>query len=94
VSNGLLTAERRGRIDGAAALRFGRMLLALPIAVDPVPRGGAFAETRLLARTHRLTSYDGAYLEAALRLDVPLATLDQALRSAARAEGVRLHLGG
>jgi predicted nucleic acid-binding protein len=43
-----------------------------------------------LARTHRLTAYDAAYLELALRADAPLATLDRKLAAAARAAGVPL----
>jgi predicted nucleic acid-binding protein len=43
-----------------------------------------------LARRHRLTMYDAAYLELALRKGYPLATLDAALSIAARAEGVVL----
>jgi predicted nucleic acid-binding protein len=43
-----------------------------------------------LARRHRLTVYDAAYLELALREALPMATLDEALASAARAEGVSL----
>ena len=43
-----------------------------------------------LARRHRLTFYDAAYLELAVREALPLATLDQALATAARAEGVPL----
>ena len=92
MANGLLSAERRGRIDGDGATRFSRLLLALPIAVDPVARGTALKETRRLARTHRLTSYDAAYLELAIRLGVPLATLDDRLRAAAKQEGVALLL--
>jgi len=41
-------------------------------------------------RAHRLTSYDAAYLELALRLGLPLASRDQALQAAARSEGVPL----
>jgi predicted nucleic acid-binding protein len=41
-----------------------------------------------LTRQHRLTVYDAAYLELALREGVPLATLDSSLAAAARAEGV------
>jgi predicted nucleic acid-binding protein len=37
-----------------------------------------------------LTIYDAAYLELALREGLPLATLDEALVAAARAEGVPL----
>ena len=35
VANGLLTAERRGRLDAAAVDRVVRMILDLPIAFDP-----------------------------------------------------------
>ena len=43
-----------------------------------------------LARTSQLTAYNAAYLEPALREGVPLASLDEALLRAARAEGVSL----
>jgi predicted nucleic acid-binding protein len=41
-----------------------------------------------LARSERLTAYDAAYLELALRLGLPLATLDRDLAVAARRRGV------
>ncbi len=88
VSNGLVMAERRDRTDAAAATRFTQLLQALPIAVDPVERGRGLGPTRRLARTHGLTSYDAAYLELAVRLGVPLATMDRALADAAAEEGV------
>ena len=43
-----------------------------------------------LARRHRLTVYDAAYLELAMRQALPLATLDAALTRAARAQSVAL----
>jgi predicted nucleic acid-binding protein len=43
-----------------------------------------------LARTHRLTVYDAACLELALRVDASLATLDRKLAAAARVAGVPL----
>ncbi len=88
VSNGLLVAERRGRIDSATVTKFTRFLLSLPLAIDPAERGRAFGETRRLARSHGLTSYDAAYLELGVRLGVPLATLVAALAAAAEIEGV------
>jgi predicted nucleic acid-binding protein len=88
MSNGLVSSERRGKIDAATASRFGSLILALPIVVDPVARGRSLTETRRLARGHSLTSYDAAYLELALRVGVPLATLDEPLKRAALAEGV------
>jgi predicted nucleic acid-binding protein len=42
------------------------------------------------AEEYRLTVYDAAYLELAVREGVPLATLDNDLRNAARAAKVSL----
>ena len=39
-------------------------------------------------RRHALTIYDAQYLELALRRQIPLATFDQQLAGAARAEGL------
>ena len=41
-----------------------------------------------LSARHKITVYDAAYLELALRLKIPLATLDKALANAARDAGV------
>ncbi len=41
-------------------------------------------------RRYQLTSYDAAYLELAMRLGLPLATLNARLRDAATAAGVPL----
>jgi predicted nucleic acid-binding protein len=90
VVNGLLTGERRGRIAAADSASFLRLLLSLPIAIDPVARRRVFEATRELARKHGLTAYDAVYLELALRLGVPMATLDGALKAAAVTEGVGL----
>lgn len=90
VVNGLLTAERRGRISAPAANRFGALLLELPIVIDPQERRRAFDAVRQLARSHRLTAYDASYLEVALRHGLPLATLDGRLARAAADAGVAL----
>ena len=82
-SNALLVAERRRRIsadDRAGLLRF---LADLPIAIDPQTAAQAWAGTTALAQRHDLTAYDAAYLELAIRLDLPLATRDRALARAA-----------
>jgi predicted nucleic acid-binding protein len=44
-----------------------------------------------LARSHRLSVYDAAYLEIALRHGLPLATLDGKLAAAAAAAGVPVY---
>jgi predicted nucleic acid-binding protein len=88
VVNALLVAERRGRLDAGAVERFVAMLLNLPLALDPASRSAPFRAIRHLARAHRLTSYDAAYLELAMRMALPLATKDAQLRGAAEREGV------
>jgi len=87
VRNGLLINERRGRITEAETTRFLQRIARLSTGV-----GGTPDETVLLAlaRRHRLTVYDAAYLELALREGLVLATLDEALARAAQAEQVRL----
>ena len=94
VSNGLLSAERRGRIGADEGPKLTSWILSLPIAVDPVSRSRALTTTHRLARTHGLASYDAAYLELAIRYGEPLATLDQELAAAAEREGVRLWVRG
>ena len=88
VSNGLLVAERRNRIDPTASTQFTRLLLSLPIVVEPVDRRRVFEQTRILARRGTLSAYDAQYLDLAIRYGIPLATLDQELRRAAEEEGI------
>ncbi|HWD98331.1 MAG TPA: type II toxin-antitoxin system VapC family toxin [Bryobacteraceae bacterium] len=45
---------------------------------------------QVLSDRHRLTAYDMAYLDLALRFGLPLATGDSELRRAARVEGIEL----
>ena len=88
VTNGLLVAERRGRIEAPAARQAARLVVSLPVAVDPVERRVTFEVTHRLARAHGLSAYDAAYLEVGVRRGLPIATLDDRLRAAAQAEGV------
>jgi predicted nucleic acid-binding protein len=85
--NALLVNERRGRITERQTARFLRNVERLAITIDNTPDESGVLT---LARRHRLTVYDAAYLGLGLREAVPLATLDQALAAAARAEGVSL----
>lgn len=79
--NTLVVNERRGRITQPTTSAFLRELSSLPIVTDRTPNE---AELIALARQHRLTIYDAAYLELALREYVSLATLDSALMRVAR----------
>ena len=90
VANVLLVAERRRRCSEAEAVRFIELLESLPIAVDDDTARRALHGTYQLAREHALTAYDAAYLELAMRLGVPLVTLDRQLAEAAVKAGVTI----
>jgi predicted nucleic acid-binding protein len=87
VRNLLLTGERVGRLDATGTAAFLADLGSLSIRIDRAPASDVVLA---LARAHRLTVYDAAYLELALRVDAPLATLDRQLARAARAAKVPL----
>ena len=87
IRNVLMVNERRGRLDNEKTARVLRLLRGLPVAMDTDVEEEALMQ---LARRHRLTVYDAAYLELALRKGYRLATLGAALANAARAEGVPL----
>jgi predicted nucleic acid-binding protein len=91
VRNTLIVGERRGRLNATQTAEILAQLAALPISLDREPDSAAMLA---LAREHRLTVYDAAYLELALRADLPLATLDRQLAAAARAARVSLLGGG
>ena len=88
LGNILALAERRGRIPASGLPPRLELLATLPIQIDPNTAATALRETLTLARRHSLTTYDASYLELALRLGLPLASTDRALRRAASDEGV------
>lgn len=90
VANSLLMAVRKGRIDAAFRDAALRDLADLNIMADLQTDVFAWSSTLRLAEKHRLTIYDAAYLELALRRALPLASLDQELRAAGDAAGVTL----
>jgi predicted nucleic acid-binding protein len=85
VQNGLATAVRRKRIDGASAHDALEALQGLAPEVE-APQG--FGRELRLARTHDLTAYDAAYLAVALNTGAMLASSDAQLRRAAERAGV------
>ncbi|MEN6451767.1 MAG: type II toxin-antitoxin system VapC family toxin [Thermoguttaceae bacterium] len=93
VANVLATWERRGRIDGGQITRLLDFLNGLPIVVDDRTAEAALGETLSLALKWRLSTYDAAYLELALREGIPLASLDEALKRAAAEMGIALFQG-
>jgi len=90
VANSLTVAVRRGRIDADFRRASLADLALLDIATDQHMDFHAWSETLGLADRFQLTLYDAAYLELAVRRDLPLATLDDKLRAAASALGVGL----
>jgi predicted nucleic acid-binding protein len=91
VANGLLVAERRQRLTAADADAFARNLAALPIRLDDGDTPQGVGAILAQGRTHGPSVYGAAYVTLALRLDLPLATKDETLRTAARRAGVRLY---
>jgi len=91
-ANVLLGASHRGDIEVADLERFTVQLENLPITVDTLTANQVFGHTISLARAYRLSSYDAAYLELALRAGLPLATLDKDLRKAANRAGIDIYL--
>jgi predicted nucleic acid-binding protein len=90
VLNGLVMAERRGRLDAARRQQLSGFLRDLPVTLDQETAVQAWTATVHLAERCRLTVYDATYLELAQRLELPLATFDQELRAAAVGIGVPL----
>ena len=85
--NGLLVGERRGRISPPAMVEFLKRMARARIELMVLPSGN---DVFAVARKHRLTFYDAAYLELAIRERVALATLDDKLATAAQAEHIPL----
>jgi predicted nucleic acid-binding protein len=90
VTNVLRSAVKRDRLSETRAAAKVAALMSLPLRYDSLTHQLAFTGTYLLARKYKLTSYDAAYLELALRLGAPLATNDEDLAEAARKAGVSL----
>ncbi len=88
VANVLLMAMRRKRISPEMLDVLLRRLRVLPIETVHMARDFRMDDILALARQERLTVYDATYLQLALQLALPLATLDGDLRAAAARNGV------
>jgi predicted nucleic acid-binding protein len=91
VANASLVGERRRRLDAARVRRFLTLLAKLPIVIDEETAERAWGETLHLAWSQNLSVYDAAYLELAIRRGLPLATLDEKLKAAAKAAGAAMY---
>lgn len=90
IANCLTIAMRRSRMTAAERSESLSDLADLPITTDKDTGLHIWSDTLTLADRHNLTVYDATYLELALRLALPLATLDNDLRKAAQLEHVAL----
>ncbi len=88
LGNVLLVATRRGRIRVDEWPEIRASLEALPIEIEPASTSRVWGESLELAKTHHISVYDAMYLELAVRLQLPLATLDRALLAAAPVVGI------
>jgi predicted nucleic acid-binding protein len=86
VANGFLKGTTVARDELPAKLR-----AMARSGVDVADRGwaGVLRATELASK-HGLTVYDAMYLQLALDIEAPLATIDRALAVAARAEGIEV----
>ena len=88
VANGLVMAHRRKGLAQSDVSTILESLKALPITVDP-PNADMAIQLPALALKHKLTAYDAAYLEIALRLNLPIATKDGAMKRAMASCGIK-----
>ena len=93
LANGLLQAESRGRLTSQRTVTFLAGLNRLAVVVESEQPERVLSEIRQLGQMHRLTAYDAAYLDLALRTKSSLATFDKRLAAAARSAGVNVLSG-
>ena len=88
VANALLVLVRRKKLSAGERQRSLIALQNLSVELDHEMSSLAFTKLSTLADEHRLSLYDAAYLELALRKRLPLGCKDGPLREAAK----RCHL--
>lgn len=94
VTNALLVRERRKLMTPAQSERVLALLDGWNVELSHRVEARSLAEIAHFSRPHQLTTYDAAYLEAAVSHALPLCTLDSNLKRAAKAIGVKLALSG
>jgi predicted nucleic acid-binding protein len=88
ITNALLVGERRNRLGRPEVRRFVELLKGLEIVQDVQTVTDTMNDVFPLAQEYRLSAYDAAYLDVAVRRQIPLATLDSDLRKAALAADI------
>lgn len=90
LTNVLALSERKRRATQAKTAEFIALVQKFDLEVDQDGPGRAFNHVLDLCREHRLTAYDAMYLDLAIRKRLPLATLDDELRKAAKRANIPL----
>jgi hypothetical protein len=90
VANAFQMALRRKRITRSYRDEVLAQLRDMPISIDLETDAQAWTATLSLSERFSLTLYDATYLELAHRQNLPLATRDQELRSAANSLEIKL----
>jgi predicted nucleic acid-binding protein len=90
MANILGLAFRKKRLSEADLSLDLKMLAALELHTDTSFQPIGASILLPLMQAYSLTAYDAAYLELAIRLDLPLATLDSDLATAAKNAGLTL----
>jgi len=90
LANGILMAERRKRITLAVATEILSLVQALDVSTDDETAVRTTSDVVALARQKKLTAYDAAYLELAIRHGATLASNDKELLKAAVDCGVEV----
>lgn len=93
VANVIAKVELKGLVTEAESQRFISLVGRLNIVTDRATAAHAYGDTLNIARRYKLSAYDAAYLELALRTGLPLATLDASLAKAAGLAGVPVFEG-
>jgi predicted nucleic acid-binding protein len=88
VSAVLARAEIKGLLTTSKVVEFFEDLAVMRIIVDIESADRVLTDVYRRTTLHRLTAYDAAYLELALRRNLPIVTLDAELRNACKAAGV------
>jgi predicted nucleic acid-binding protein len=90
VNNVLRLFERRELITHDTLQETIEFIASLPIKLDDEPVDFRMTRVMELACKYDLTIYDSCYLELALRLNLPLATMDNKLAETAKKAGLVL----
>jgi predicted nucleic acid-binding protein len=91
VANWFAIAERRGVLNESQAdLVLSAFDVIIAQAVDTDPDIASIRQVLTVASRFQLSAYDAAYLDLARHASLPLATLDERLRAAAKKAGVEL----